>query len=351
MRVLIVRLSAMGDVIHAMPAVAGLRREFPQAAIDWAIEDRWAPLLTALSPSGEAEVLSPGSAQPLVNGVHRVQLRSWRKSPFASTTRRQIGMLRSRFRKAQYDHVIDLQGAIRSALLAAASHAKVRAGALHPREFPARWLYNVRAHTPARHVVDQAAEIISAAVGRKIDPEVPPFPVSVEAESWTDQLLQRTPSPFIVINPGAGWGAKCWPAERYQSLVHLLANQGVSSLVNAGPGEQELALKVCKGNQPFARMVECSLLQLIAVMRRAALFIGGDTGPLHLASALSVPVVAVFGPTDPARNGPYGGRFAVLRSPESKRDHSRHREPEPGLLNISVEQVMNAAMELLRVPA
>jgi heptosyltransferase I len=334
-----------------MPAVAGLRREFPEAGIDWAIEDRWAPLLTAFPVADETEDRQPHSMQPLVDRVHRVQMRRWRKAPLASATRRQIGALRSRFRTTQYDHVIDLQGAIRSALLAAASHAKVRAGALHPREFPARWFYNVRAHTPARHVVDQAAEIVSAAVGRKIDPEIPPFPISAEAESWAGHLLQRTPSPFIVINPGAGWGAKCWPAERYRALVRLLANQGVSSLVNAGPGEEELARDVCKGNEPFARMVECTLLQLIALVRRTALFIGGDTGPLHLASALNVPVVAIFGPTDPARNGPYAGRFTVLRSPESKRDHSRLREPEPGLLNITVEQVMSAALELLRVPA
>jgi heptosyltransferase-1 len=98
-------------------------------------------------------------------------------------------------------------------------------------------------------------------------------------------------------------------------------------------------------------VIECTLQQLIALTRRAALFVGGDTGPLHLASALDIPVVAIFGPTDPARNGPYGGQFAVLRSPESKRDHSRHHEPEAGLLNITVEQVTSAALTLLQVPA
>ena len=96
-------------------------------------------------------------------------------------------------------------------------------------------------------------------------------------------------------------------------------------------------------------MVECSILQLIALTRRAALCVGGDTGPLHLASALGIPLVAIFGPTDPARNGPYGGTYAVLRSPESIRDHTRYREPEAGLLNITIEQVTEAALNLLGV--
>ena len=113
----------------------------------------------------------------------------------------------------------------------------------------------------------------------------------------------------------------------------------------------ELAQAVARVNEKVATVIECSLAQLIALTRRASLFIGGDTGPLHLASALIVPVVAIFGPTDPARNGPYGGRSVVLRHPESKRDHSRRSEPEQGLLSIGVEEVCEAAFNLLGVAA
>src|SRR5207302_8948780 len=102
--------------------------------------------------------------------------------PLASVTREEMRALRVRLRELNYDHVIDLQGAIRSALLAKASGAKVRAGAMHPRELPARWWYNVKAHTPARHVVDQAAEIVSAAFGRAINTAPPPFPTSEDVE-------------------------------------------------------------------------------------------------------------------------------------------------------------------------
>jgi heptosyltransferase-1 len=351
MRVLIVRLSAMGDIIHAMPAVAGLRRTFPDSRIDWTVEERWASLLTARTsnPTGPDFPLSP--EQPLANVVHHVHMRRWRESPFSRVTWSEAGNLRALLRELNYDHVIDLQGAIRSALVAKASGAKVVAGALHPRELPARWWYNVKAHTPARHVVDQAAETISAAFGRAIDPSEAPFPMCQEVEHWCDRLLRELSAPFAIINPGAGWGAKCWPAERYAALVKALGEHGIDSLINAGPGETELAGKVCVGNEKVSRVVECSLLQLIAIIRRAALFVGGDTGPVHLASAMNIPVVAIFGPTDPARNGPYGGRYVVLRSPESKRDHSRRQEPEPGLLSITLDQVLGAGLSLLGVPA
>jgi heptosyltransferase-1 len=350
MKILIVRLSAMGDIIHAMPAVAGLRAALPDATIDWAVEERWMPLLSAYpaAESGGEVPLSP--EQPLVNAVHPVHMRRWRNSPLSRNTRREIGALRCRLRDLQYEVVIDLQGAIRSALLAWATRARVRAGALQPRELPARWWYNVKAYTPARHVIDQACETVSAAVGRIIDPAMVSFPSSPSTEQWADNLLRSSSTPFAIVNPGAGWGAKCWPAERYAALVKNLADHGISTLVNAGPGELQLAQDVCAGMGSSARVLECSLLELIAITRRAAIFVGGDTGPLHLASALGVPVVAIFGPTDPARNGPYGGRSVVLRSPESKRDHSRRTQPEAGLLNISVEQVSEAAFNLLGVP-
>ena len=347
MRVLIVRLSAMGDVIHAMPAVAGLRRAFPDLEIDWAIEERWASLLTSVDANPSALSLQ----QPLANVVHKVRMRRWRKAPFSSSTISELQALRSSLRTIHYDHVIDLQGAIRSALLARATGAKVIAGAAEPREFPARWFYNVKAHTPARHVVDQAAETVSAAVGRTIAPEPPPFPTSSASEAWADRLLADLSPHIALINPGAGWGAKCWPAERYSALSRVLGKHGVQSLVNAGPGELDLAKAVCSDSDSSARAVECSISQLIALTRRAALCVGGDTGPVHLASALEIPVVAIFGPTDPARNGPYGGRYVVLRSPESKRDHTRHREPEAGLLNITVEQATEAALNVLGIAA
>jgi heptosyltransferase-1 len=126
-----------------------------------------------------------------------------------------------------------------------------------------------------------------------------------------------------------------------------LAQIGFESLINTGPGEQDLARIVKASSEGAAEIVECSIPQLIAFTRRASLFVGGDTGPIHLAAALRIPVVAIFGPTNPARNGPYGTRSIVLRSPSSQTNHSQRAQLDPGLLGISSEDVFAACEKLL----
>ena len=151
----------------------------------------------------------------------------------------------------------------------------------------------------------------------------------------------------MLINPGAGWGAKRWPVERYAAVAQGLTERGCHVLVNAGPGEEPLAEVIVQQTCGAATVIAGHLGHLIALTRRIALAIAGDTGPLHLACALGRPVVGIYGPTDPSRNGPYGTRFKVLRSPASRRDHTRHEAPEAGLLTIQPEEVLRAADELL----
>ncbi len=157
---------------------------------------------------------------------------------------------------------------------------------------------------------------------------------------------------FAILNPGAGWGAKRWPAERYGEVAQRLAEQGVRSILNYGPGEEELVRAAEAASGGTARAMSCgdirsSITELIALTRRARLFIGGDTGPLHLAAALRVPVVAIYGPTDPARNGPFGTRSVVLRSAESVTSHARRSAADDGMLGIGSEAVVRAAHKLL----
>jgi heptosyltransferase-1 len=135
--------------------------------------------------------------------------------------------------------------------------------------------------------------------------------------------------------------------ERYAAVANELIAKGFRVVVNAGPGEERLADDLYRATGNAATPLSCSLGQLISLTRRVALVIAGDTGPLHLACALGRPVVGIYGPTDPSRNGPFGTRFRVLRSPESRRDHSRHEAPEAGLLTISPDDVLNAASDLL----
>jgi heptosyltransferase-1 len=177
------------------------------------------------------------------------------------------------------------------------------------------------------------------------------LPFDQANESWAEQELAGRgllAGEFAIINPGAGWGAKCWPAARYGEVARRLAERGLRSLINFGSGEEELAGAVEAAGGGAAQALRCSLGELISLLRRARLFVGGDTGPMHLAAAVRVPVVAIFGPTDPARNGPYGTRAVVLRSPESVTNHSRRRTaPEAAMLSITAAEVAGAAQQLL----
>ncbi len=332
-QLLVVRLSSMGDVIHTLPAAAALREALPEAMIGWVIEERWSELLCACG----YPLNGPLSEQkPLANRVHCVA--TW------ADLRSSLGEIR----KTGYDTAIDFQGGIRSSVIARWSGARDIMGFASPREAPARMFYSRNVRTRGAHVVEQnlelAAKLTSAAgAARAILPRDP------AAEAWCDSYLKETRmDQLVLLNPGAGWGAKQWPAERYGKVARELARDGYTILVNHGPGEEGLAQAVAESSAGSARPVRSSLGELIALTRRACLFIGGDTGPLHLAAALQVPVVAIFGPTDPARNGPFGTRSIVLRSPESVTSHARRPQAEPGLLSIAAEHALAAARELLR---
>jgi heptosyltransferase-1 len=345
-RLLIVRLSAMGDVIHTQPAAQALRDAFPHAMIGWLIEERWAELLCAPG----TPLRGPHSPQrPLADWVHPVSLAGWRKSLFTLPTLQQIAKVWNDVRSVQYDVAVDLQGAIRSAVLARWSGARVVYGAAEPREAPASLWYTRPVVGRGVHVIEQTLSVASAVVGHRLHTPRVKFPRDVEAEQRiARRLAEGGIGEFAILNPGAGWGAKRWPAERYGQVARALAEQGMRSILNCGPGEDELAREAESASGGAAAAIQCSISELIALMRRAQLFVGGDTGPLHLAAALQVPVVAVFGPTDPARNGPFGTHSIVLRNPESVTSHARRAQPDEGMLEISVDDVVSAARQLLK---
>jgi heptosyltransferase-1 len=179
--------------------------------------------------------------------------------------------------------------------------------------------------------------------------EEPEFPQDEATEAWADRFCASVGfAPLAIVNPGAGWGAKCWSAEAYGAVSRSLVARGMAVMVNYGPDEEPLAQAVRAASEELARPVKCSVSQLIALSRRASLFVGGDTGPMHLAAALGVPVVALFGPTRPDRNGPYRTRAVVLRNPESVDSLSHVSDPDAGLLSITTEQVIAAADSLLK---
>ncbi len=344
-RLLIVRLGAMGDVIHGLPAVAALRAAFPEVTLGWLIEERWAELLCTL-PTPRS---GPRSAQrPLIDRIHTVNTRQWRSALLSVSTWERVAASLSDLRAARYETAVDLQGAVRSSLLARWSGAPVIYGAAQPRENLASMLYARQVITGGKHIVEQNLSLAEGVACRALKIPRVELPHDDAAEQECDRRLKAESAlEFALLNPGSGWGAKQWPAERYGEVARQLAKNGPKSLINFGPGEEGLARAVETASGGAAKTFTGSLTQLIALTRRARLFVGGDTGPMHLAAALGVPVVGIFGPTDPARNGPFGTSSVVLRSPASTTSYSHTFQPDKSMLEISSAQVVAAARQLL----
>jgi len=346
-RILVVRLSSMGDVVHALPAAAMLRAALPHATIGWLIEERWAELLCTLA-TPRSGARSP--QRPLVDIIHTVNLKRWRSSLPSTQTWERIAAGLSDLRAVGYEVAIDLQGATRSAILACWSGAPVLYGAAQPRESLASMWYTRRVITQGTQVIEQYAELAEALIGRAGPIPAAVFPCDPLAEEAVDRRLrQRGIAEFAILNPGAGWGAKQWPAKRYGEVAKVLLQYGLKSVINFGPGEEALARAAESTSDQTAEAMTFSISELIALTRRARLFIGGDTGPMHLAAALGVPVVAIFGPTDPARNGPFATRKIVLRHPKSPNTLTHRAQPDPGILEIAAYEVIAAAQRLLGV--
>jgi heptosyltransferase I len=203
------------------------------------------------------------------------------------------------------------------------------------------------------HVIDQNLALASDALqpllgGRELQLHAPRLPMEPTAEAWADSEITRLGiASYAIVNPGAGWGAKQWPPERFGDVAKALGVHNIKTLVNASADESELARAVVRASGGNAFELRCTIGQLIALMRRARICIGGDTGPLHLAGAVGIPVVGLYGPTDPGRTGPYGTKAIALRHPESETTFSHHHGAEVGLLKISADEVIGAARHLL----
>jgi len=325
MRVLIVRVGAMGDVLHALPAVAALRRARPDWVIDWVVDPRWAPLLVDGDGRG-----------PVVRRVHLAETKLWSSAPLSVPTLRSIGRLRRELREPRYDFVVDMQGTLRSAVLGSFAKAERFAGYADPREPLAAKLYRTKLVRRGAHVVAQSAALLGEACGVELTPAAIELPREVSR-------------PLCVLGPGGGWGAKQWPAEKFGALARELRAAGFDVAVNAARKDDALAAEVVAASEGAARMLVCNVTGLIALLRRTDLFVGGDSGPTHLAAALAVPLVGLYGPTDPARNGPWGpGVCRVLRHDSSATSYKRVDTVDPGLARIEVGDVLEAALSLLR---
>jgi heptosyltransferase-1 len=350
-KILIVRLGSMGDILHALPAVTAIRQAFPQATLGWLVEDRWSELLTARGRKDTATSVAP--QKPVVNLVHTVDTIRWRQRMLRRETLREVRGAIARLRRAHYDLALDFQGNIKSAVLAFLAGAETHAGFADPREAAARWFYSKRFQRQGEHVIEQNHGLAAQALARLLGKDAlkltaPLLPQDPAAEDWAEAEITRMGiGSFALVTPGAGWGGKQWPAERFGEVARALAAHNLKTIVNTGPGEEALGRQVVEASGGSAVELNCSVGQLIALTRHARIFIGGDTGPLHLAAALGIPVVGIYGPTDPARTGPFGTQAIALRHAESETTFSHHREPDDGLLKITAQEVIEAARHLL----
>jgi len=300
-KILVVRLGAFGDVAMALVALRALRSGLPEAEISWLVERRHAAVL-AFNADVDDVISLPDD--------------EWRRAPLApSTARAVIGQLRA-LRRRRFDVALDLQGLLKSAFWVRASGAGVRVG------LPRGWLrervaaaaLTARAQSPSgcRHVVDAyvavAHETVRRLGGRVVTPEQAGLvQLSADERSRAEQILERHGAgPLVVLSPGAAWVTKLWPAARYGALAERLAREaGATVLVAHGPGEEQLAAEVVDAAGDVHVVAQPGdIRQLAAILERADLYVGADSGPYHLAQRMGTKTVALFGPTDPARNGP-----------------------------------------------
>jgi lipopolysaccharide heptosyltransferase I len=335
-RFLVIRLSSIGDIVHALPAVAALGQSFPRAEVHWLIEKRYAPLL---------------AGNPFVHRIITLDTLSWRGSfPPLSVLKEMLKTLQV-LRASAYEAAVDFQGLWKSAIIALLAGAKGRVGLAEPwmKEPSAAVLYTERVSAAGRqHVVEECLALVEH-LGARVGLWQFPLPQTPEVDQYVDDQLARLEArDFMIINPGGGWKAKRWAPENYALLLRQLAARFSSTLLLTGsPHENDLISGILKSaGTKRAFYFPSSVVQFVALVRRAKLFLGGDTGPLHLAAAVGTPLVAIHGPTDPARNGPFHKADIALYN-HAPVNHSR-RDPNAAYIEgISVECVRTAIEERL----
>lgn len=326
----LVKLSALGDVVHATPVVEALADAFPAARLTWVVERREAALLRE---------------HPRLAEVVAIDTRAWRttRTPGAAlAVARTLRALRRRFRAARFDVAIDLQGLVKSGVVTAATGAPVRIGfAAGVRRERLSGLFTNRHVSPppsARHVVDQYLSLLQP-LGAMPARAVFRLPAREQAEGRIEEFFAaaglKRQGRVVVLNPGAGKPGKRWPVERFVELATRLGREvGSRVLVLWGPGEESAARAIAEA--PGAMLSpRTDLDELIAVTRRASVLVAADTGPLHIAAAVGTPCVGLYGPTSAERNGPYGAGHRTVSAADGR------------MASIEVAPVLAAVREVL----
>jgi lipopolysaccharide heptosyltransferase I len=319
-RILVVRLGSLGDLVHALPAVAALRRAHPDAEIDWLVDAPHREWL-ALVPVISSTVTLTGRTA-----------RAWLSARRALRARR-------------YDVALDFQGLIKSGALARLSGAARVIGfdRASAREGAAAVFYGERVEAEGGHVIEKNLRL-AARFGARTD--VREFPIAPVVSPALEAVRASLAAPFALLNPGAAWPNKRWPPASFGRIAaHVRDRHGLRSVVLWGPGEEEVAQAVVSASAGAAIVAPATrLADIVALAREARLMVSGDTGPTHIAAAVGTPIVAIFGPTDPMRNGPWDAADITLSRYDGCICHyeRRCRRADWCLATIGVDEVVAA---------
>ncbi|MGH9768678.1 MAG: glycosyltransferase family 9 protein, partial [Blastocatellia bacterium] len=341
---MIVRLGAIGDVVHALPALSALRRSLPDAHIAWAVEQ-----------GGAAKLLR--SCGRLDESIE-LDLRGWRKSLMNVETQTAIRKAMAGLRNARFDLSLDFQGLMKSAMVARLARVPRRIGFAREalREPASAFMLTERvAVDDGDHVIKKNLKLVEH-LGCDVSGEYEfPIALSDDDERFAEEQLERFDGRFAILNPGGGWPTKLWGAATDHGFGaiadRLWEAYAIRSVVTYGPGEEGLAQSVVDhARAKAAVMLDTTLKQFFALARHAGLFIGGDTGPMHIAAAARTPVVAIFGPTESRRNGPFAEDDVVVErfDLDCRVDCYRRSCSHTSCMNIPVESVWQGVVERLR---
>ena len=295
MKILVIKLGAIGDIIHTLPTLAAIRAKLPDAEISWVAETR------------SAEILRGNT---LLDNLIEVDTRSFRGGKVIEKMLIEGAKQVKNLRQYDFDIAIDFQGLLKSGMIAKLSGAKTRWGFARAdlREPAARVFYTDTAKIPkSTHVIRRNLALAQTALGTELKSEELTFPISTTDKDKTEAeaIAVRVAANFAILNPAGGWVTKLWHAEKYGRLADLMWDEfGLESIVVTGPNESELASEVLTASRSGKTIsAEPSLKGFYELAKRASVYVGGDTGPTHLAIAAGAPVVAIFGPTEWWRNG------------------------------------------------
>ena len=341
MRILVVKLGAIGDVVHTLPAVAALRAHFPKAHLSWVVE------------RGGASRLLEGT--PVVDERIEVSLKGWRRTPFSQSAWREARCAFGKLRQSRFDLSIDFQGLLKSATIPWLAGIPRRIGFARAvlRERAASLFHTEEVATdPRDHIIRQYLGLV-AHLGVGIDvPYAFPITVPLAEEAVADRLSHSVGGEFAILNPGGGWPTKLWSPEGFARLAdRLWEERGLPSFLTVGPGEQPLAAEILSHARTGRLVqVDVNLKEFFALARRARLFVGGDTGPMHLAAAAGTPIVAIFGPTSARRNGPFCATDRVVErfDLDCRTDCYRRRCSHTSCMKIPIDPVWEAVRDRLK---